>query len=103
MRIILAITTAFVATSSAFAAELSPGEIAWGKAAHACFQRIAPECMLRTDHPQFPGKLKMWCPKQTPHFVKAQKACDEEADSKTAPSSDGQWKPPSDKQGYDAS
>lgn len=103
MRMILAITIAFI-SAPAMAYELSPGEIAWGTAAHACLQRIAPECEIRTDHPKFPGQLKMRCPANTPHFVKAQKTCDEEADAKTQPNPAGKWQPPAGNQkGYDAS
>lgn len=107
MRIILAIMIASVATP-ALAGDLSPGEIAWGNAAAACLARVAPDCAVRTDNPQFPGKPKMWCPSRTPQFVQAQKACDEEADAAVAPNSAGKWQHrevPSSKpkRGYDAS
>ncbi len=108
MRIFLAITIASLLATSAAAQELSPGEIAWGNAAAKCLARVAPDCMVRTDHPQFPGKPKMWCPKNTPQFVQVQKTCDDEADAAVAPNSAGKWQhrevpPQKPKRGYDAS
>lgn len=103
---LLAIVTTVSLAASALSEELSVGEITWGNAAAECLERVAPACEVRTDHPQFPGKPKIWCPAKTPQFIDAQATCDKEADAASKPGPAGKWKHrevPTKRAGYDAS
>ncbi len=82
MRIFLAIISLTLVTGSAFSADLSEGEIKWGKAAQKCLKETAPQCMVKVKEN---GSLGLWCPAKTPEFQQALSNCDQVADAAVRP------------------